>query len=229
MSYTIDQDGTIHRKPTYKPQPSSYNTQPPSNNYDSNFGCSFWPWIIGIALIIISATVGKNCNGNKSSNNNPACMDCDTVTGDTVDFVPSSSSSEIDTIASPPVEKNYDWSGTYKATTDAGSTYGGTPINYEITIKLEANDNSFRDYYGSIEVSGYMTYFTYPVTAYANKNVLRVRSGHNPDEDVQGIVEDSPIVTLYYYETNGMMESQWHQGLSEDYINNQTELRKVSN
>lgn len=84
MSYTIDQDGTIHRKPTYKPQPSSYNTQPPSNNYDSNFGCSFWPWIIGIALIIISATVGKNCSGNKSSNNNPACMDCDTVTGDTV-------------------------------------------------------------------------------------------------------------------------------------------------
>lgn len=225
MSYTIDKDGTIRRGANYHDNGQRVN----NSGRGPGGGAAFWV-ILLIVCSVIAFSLGNiiRCNHGVAHFENSSLADSDVVV-DTPDVAPATSIPEIDTIVSPPVETSNNWSGTYKATTDAGSTYGGTPINYEITIRLEANDDSYTNYYGSIEVSGYMTYFTYPVTAYANKNILRVRSGHNPDEDVQGIVEDSPIVTLYYYEAKSMIESQWHQGLSEDYINNQTKLSKISN
>lgn len=207
LGYSIGNDGTIHSKGS-------------SNN-------SLWILIIAaiaFIAIIIAVAASNSDNSNSCSQSEPKIQNLEPNLEQT--------SQTNDQVSTEPVRiqpkqqesVSYDWSGLYKAETDAGSTYGGTPILYNINLQIRSQGNN--DYTGTISIDGYQTDCTYSVTGYANQNVLRIICGNQIGDGIGGGLEANEPIATIYYNNDGTLTVQWHQEMQEYYVNENTTFEK---
>lgn len=126
-------------------------------------------------------------------------------------------------------ESKINWTGTYRANESKVSTSVGTPVAYNITIRLDPTDHTFKKYMGIIEVSGYKTDFCYAVTAKSSNNALEIRSGHHINGGTGKIKEDIPLATVYFDKSDKSISTQWHSAMRRTYVRTSTKLFRISN
>ena len=122
----------------------------------------------------------------------------------------------------------FDWSGNYSAVKDAGNTYGGTPIIFEVRFTLKAvNDGKYE---GTMEISGYQTYFAkarIEGNVYGNRIRIYYVSSRGDETDEWSSVCDrnTPLLSMVF--SNGRINSEWFIALCESEIVNQdTPIKK---
>ena len=129
---------------------------------------------------------------------------------------------KVEPVAQP--ETTYDWSGTYTAETDMGSTAGGTPIIMLIEMKLQKSGD---DYSGSMDIDGYQTMVRYNITASASGNVLRVYANGKSDADAMDIsnLDAGDNICTITYGSDRTLSASWSWMMS-DFVNDNTTFKK---
>ncbi len=134
---------------------------------------------------------------------------------------PATIEEKVEPIAQP--ETVYDWTGTYTAETDLGSTAGGTPMIMMIEMVLNKNGD---EYSGTMSIDGYQTMGRYHITANASTNNLRVYCKSTDADSFGGaqLSNGDNICTLTYGNDRTLTVSWSHY--MEDVTNDHTTISK---
>lgn len=122
------------------------------------------------------------------------------------------------------VVKTYDWSGSYTAVKDAGSTYGGTPIIFETSFTLKKVRDDY--YVGTMEINGYQTmYDVAKIEGNVYNNKIRIFFKSSNDEGLNKwsdicTTNNVPLLTLEY--SKGKIDADWFATLCEVEVVDQT-------
>ena len=125
-------------------------------------------------------------------------------------------------------QESFDWTGNYVAVKDAGNTYGGTPIFFEVSFNLKAtNDGKYK---GTMEISGYQTYFgkaRIEGNVYGNRIRINYVSSRGDETDEWSSICDgsTPLLSMVY--SNGRIDAEWFAVLCEtEVVNQDTPVKK---